>query len=1146
MGPPHANATPRPVLGRLRTASAQGNVEIRSPIPDQQTMMGAYVKNIEKLEQSAEELSQGGSDIGEEIRKMKQEQDRASRRSSLASREGRSEGRRSISALHVQTRSRNASASSYSNSIVDVNTAARWGGYSPGGYLTSPSVSRVSSFHRPSGLPEPVQEGRPLDSPLASPTSPSPFGPAPIRRSSQQSISRSHHEDIMSEHLSEPLERHDETREEHDEEWDVIKQQQQEEEDVRQQHMDEHMGQHMNHEPGQDYLEEGQGLGDIPYVDNFRSNTPDTYRQARTLFHDFDGVHFSPTNGEFVELDALGNEVKRVTSQEFEQQMLEQQIMQNQLMQQQRLSQLPRPTSYAHPSHPPEGMVYYPAPVPRMLNLPKRLSQVPAANVQVQRHSHIMQPPRAEARKSAPWLPALDFQQEDEQPEPEPESSEPQSPQRPSPRKQRQSMMNPRLSRMSMANLPPQLRASVYFDQSGSVQLPEVRVKSESAVATLDSILAASVNAPVNVFTDHPFAGPDRRIYAKAPPANRRSNLVDFAKSADSSATEPIADEGRKRAVSTGTIALPASGYQKRNSIVSMLTDLGNPGGKKLKKRNSKMSLATDLGLYAGEEQNLQRTASDESGELSAGHEATRAGLRSRDDLDLDAGEEDEEDTYAEDVFDERYPFAVQPSSLLAELQMRKAHQKTRNRNATGYTNGMHSTLLQMDAVAQVEKAKKQSKRTRLAWEDPSQDQHQQDADEDEDVPLGVLFPARDGLNNRGRTDRDWNRPIGLLERRELEDHEPLARRRNRLRGISPDHHLKIRAQQQALLRQQYEAEVAAATVALPPDEDEDEHADEPLGQRLQRLKRKQALNAALGDLAGEDETKRMSAFTDDVLGQFGVVEPKEETPEAKPVGKSSSTPGPAVELVPEEEETLGQRRARMQREKSALQQDGQRNVTNPESAGGSTIRPPFKTSVSLANLLAVHPVNTNGTAVRSRHDEPIAGSLLAMNGKAEAEAKQKLREQNAHSYSVLPREPISSSKSMSQGPSQNQSGVAMYQQQLQMQQQQMQYAQQQQMYPQMTAGMGTMGTQYNPMMYPQFAQPTAYTGMNMGMPLLQQNMYGQMPAMQSYNTGVGAGVGSHFQRQMGHPGASTGYEEAEVPAARRDLIDRWRLSVAQ
>lgn len=1180
--------TPKPALGRLRTASTESIVDVHSPIPDLQTMHGAYLKNIEKLEQSAEELSQGGSDIGEEIRKMKQEQDRASRRSSMVSRLS-SSASASLSASasapsqpgQVLTRSRNASTSSYANSIVDLNSTARWGGYSPGGYITSPSVSRVSSFHRPSGLPEPVQEGRPLDSPLASPNS----FISPTRRPSQQSMART--DDIMSEHLDLP-EGIREEKEEHDDDRDMMRRQHsgeqvdegeqmhpehqkhhdeqemlQDDTHSHSQHYDHEMSrphsQHYDHDPHPQSYDH-----DLSHPADYRSSTPDTYRQARSLFRDFDGVHFSPTTDEFVEVDESGNEVNRLSSQEFKDQMMQDQVQQHQqqLMQQRmsRMSAIPRPLSYAHPP-PGENMTFYPAPVPRMLNLPKRLSQLPAANVQAQRRSQVLNPLPVESRKSAMWIPALDFQteEEDQESRPSEEQSSEQDQisvsdnlappkQRQSMMNQRQSMMNPRLSRMSMANLPPQLRASVYFDRPSVQQDIKVR---ESAGATLDSILAASVNAPVNVFTDHPFAGHvGSEVYGRAQPQNRKSTLINYAKSADPAQAEPIAEE-HKRTASSGTTGAPV---QKRNSIVSMLTDLGNPAGNKLKKRNSRMSLAPDLGLSKGED---GAYALGESEEQAAEHQGETASLRLPGDEDQEAGAD--EDNYEEEQFEEKYPFFAQPTTLLAELQARKAQQKTRNRTAynTVGVNGMHSTLLQLDAVAQIEKEKKQRQRTRLAWEDPMlEEQDRQEEDEDEDVPLGVLYPERNGLVNRGKggaQTSDWNKPLGLLERRELEDNEPLARRRNRLRGISPDHHLRVHAQQQALLRQQREAEMAAATVPLPEDEEEDEHANESLGERLRRLKRKEALSAALGDLAGEDESKRMSAFTDEVLGHFGASDgddkdkPKDDD---KPAESKTTNSSPIIEQSQDREsETLGQRRARLQRERE------QRNVSNPDSAGASTVRPPLQTSVSLANLLAVHPIEASTTKAgsgRNRH-EPAPGSLLAVSNKAELDATKKLRAQNVN-YNTRPKSSFNPALAYQQQmQTQAQMGMQQQQQQQQLQMQMQmqiqamsrqlqQFPSQQSLYPQqMYAG-------HNPMaMYPQFAQPTAYAGMaGMGYQQQQQQQYGGV-----YGNMAGQ-YGNAGMMMQPHPmTAGTGqpyaaWDEASLNQGQRDLIDRWRLSVAQ
>ena len=82
--------------------------------------------NVERLEHEAERLSSGGSDLAENIRKLKAEQKISeSRRGSLRSAPTAAEESKPL----ALGRSRNTSTSSYSNSIVDVNNTARWGGY---------------------------------------------------------------------------------------------------------------------------------------------------------------------------------------------------------------------------------------------------------------------------------------------------------------------------------------------------------------------------------------------------------------------------------------------------------------------------------------------------------------------------------------------------------------------------------------------------------------------------------------------------------------------------------------------------------------------------------------------------------------------------------------------------------------------------------------------------------------------------------------------------------------------------------------------------------------------------------------------------------------------------------------------------------
>ncbi|KFY52439.1 hypothetical protein V497_08519 [Pseudogymnoascus sp. VKM F-4516 (FW-969)] len=114
------------------------------------------------------------------------------------------------------------------------------------------------------------------------------------------------------------------------------------------------------------------------------------------------------------------------------------------------------------------------------------------------------------------------------------------------------------------------------------------------------------------------------------------------------------------------------------------------------------------------------------------------------------------------------------PTTLLAELQLRKQQAKTRTQHPP-QPAGSRSTLLELDAVALVESKARQQKRITLAWQDP----HPSTAEEeDDDVPLGVLFPGQ-AVQQLDRAAR----PMGLMERRELEDNEPLSQRRERLRS---------------------------------------------------------------------------------------------------------------------------------------------------------------------------------------------------------------------------------------------------------------------------------------------------------------------------------------------------------------------------
>ena len=60
------------------------NVNLHHPLPDLQSVQGAYVGNISRLEEHAERMSEAGSDLNEEIRKLHTELKRSdSRRQSF-------------------------------------------------------------------------------------------------------------------------------------------------------------------------------------------------------------------------------------------------------------------------------------------------------------------------------------------------------------------------------------------------------------------------------------------------------------------------------------------------------------------------------------------------------------------------------------------------------------------------------------------------------------------------------------------------------------------------------------------------------------------------------------------------------------------------------------------------------------------------------------------------------------------------------------------------------------------------------------------------------------------------------------------------------------------------------------------------------
>lgn len=828
-------------------------------------------------------MSEHGSDLGEEIRKIQLEQKLSdSRHNSL-----RSAGLIEDAGKPSGGRSRGVSTSSYANSVVDVNNAARWGGYSPGGYMTSPvgslrsgsfspqmqnrqrSGSRASRLGQVLHADENLQEQNTSGEGFGSPRSHS-SGPKSVQRQRSVSSFTQMYGQIEQE-----------VRDTFDQGFETG--------------ATEHTSQ--NH-PGGHIDPNHPAFLDRPPT----AASTDTTHQARNLWQDFDGAYCPDTVPEEdpAQLSPIGSRNSSLLKSPGQ--------------------RMPRP---APP--PDDGMVFYPAPVPQTLNLPQRLSKVPAASVQARRRTQLLESMQAENRKSAPWL---------------------------SEGAPGQSKVN-RKSRQSLAGLPPQLRASAFFDQPAPTQ--EFEVKGESAQETLDSILAASTHAPVSAFTDHPFAGHvGDEVYGKERSSIRLSSSIELDKS-----------ENRK---SKSTLNLLNT---RRNSS-------GDPLNK-LKKRNSSADLnmltvkASESRMSLGDE--LDEFDHDARGPAPGDATPTRRSLEGKSD-----GHSEEAGENHEEV--EQPQFFGPPTTLLAELQMRKQQQKSRNLTAaTAFPNGMHATLLQLDAVAEIEKKKRKGQKVNLAWE---AEVDSDDEDSDEDVPLGVLFPGGEGLANQKAAagaghphTSDWDRPLGLIAQREFEESEPLSRRRTRLFGAQPN-----KRNTQLLAASSSSQYLAVPSTGTPQPESEEEEEGETLAQRIQRLREKQALDSALGDDVRKSTVS--GDFAAEMMSQFGVKE--DEKPKPTPPAEGN-----------EEEETLGQRRARLQAEAVA------RGDANPLGS-----RPPLRGSMSLANILSAHPIDTTN-APRKVSDEMLLsslpqGSLLHQNAveKSRHEASRLERQHRISSYGNL------------------------------------------------------------------------------------------------------------------------------------------------
>lgn len=431
-------------------------------------------------------------------------------------------------------------------------------------------------------------------------------------------------------------------------------------------------------------------------------------------------------------------------------------------------------------------------------------------------------------------------------------------------------------------------------------------------MATLDSILDASANAPVSAFTDHGYAGKlGNEVYGK----------------------------------------------ERKRTSVAASTVLDLEGGKHARKRSSFMWLGKHRSHDEGDGNEHKASASDAGlGPVNANTQATeKRALTSSDDGLGRHGEDDErnsDEEDADDVPDDDYNGP--PTTLLAELQLRKQQQKQRTQRT--FPGGMHATLLELDAVAETQRKQRNNKRVNLVWEEGGDAPALNDNSDDEDTPLAIIAARNQGAQNV----MDLNRPIGLMERREIEENEPLSHRRARLQGVEPPPLIRNRPSIMNMTVEMNDNHMphsnhSAQNLSVGPDENE----GETLADRKRRLAVKDEAENPL------PRARPVSgAFSVELLSQFGDAEQKAEEKATPATGES---------------ETLGQRRRRLQAEREAREREMSFSQLN--AAEGPA--PPLKTRMSLANVLGAHPKQE--------------GNVLAQEARARMEHEDRLaRERNA------------------------------------------------------------------------------------------------------------------------------------------------------
>ncbi|KAI3327527.1 hypothetical protein HD806DRAFT_325731 [Xylariaceae sp. AK1471] len=922
---------PKPIV---RTASTK-SVSLRHPTPNLNPRATSHANNITQLEATAEMLSMTSSIEGA-IRDLHDEQKRAdSRRSSILAASIASIPETDEPAMFPISKQ-----ISVATSIRETNTAARYGGYSPAGYVMSPNSSIVSSTTRlRSGSAGLSKSEADLSGSLSR------HGPGKSSVRSVRSVTKLTLTNIAEiESTSLTVAAMDEA--------DRLAEEPEEDETLHFPHMhdiDLTPNANQYYEPNvRDYWDQGMveaqrehhHIHDRPRTS---AGSDGTFEQAERAFADFDGAHCSP-DGDFldsVDFQTLFASPTAETSflppldpepqlEEHEAEASTRPLISSPLG-----PPTVRPKSYMHPETG-ESMLYYPARVPMMLNLPQKLSKKPKTEVRNNRRSQVLSAmPSANRQSAASWLPEFNPEplldplgtvvsdvgpavprsshsshrdlsisgQDDSQ---LPAESDPQAIDSGN-RKSRLSMLDPDKRRSQLpdlGNLPPQLRASTYFDLPS--QVPTIQLKDGSATSTLDDILNASAKAPVSAFTDHAFAGTlGAEVYGTD--KKRKSHM--------------------KRASNTELLET-----KNRGSIFH----LRKPSA--LSRHSSSQGERRDPDPVENNEER-QRLSSAVDGEPVPEGEGERD----------DSEEEEEED---EPMYN------GPPTTLLAELQMRKQQQKLRTRGvASAFPNGMHSTLLEMDTVAELERRARKGKRVNLAWEDPNANPPSDE--DDEETPLALLLATKGQDKGLIGALAEVTRPPGLMERREMEDNEPLSVRRNRLQGREAGPIQRMTLNRGLPMSAALGPPSPQLRVVTPEG---DEIEGETLGDRLRRLRARDDDNPL------PQARPVSSAFSVELLSQLGDAF-KEEGTENKDAGKDK---GKSKAQPTEEEETLGQRRRRLQAEREAREREMARIQLN---GGRTSVSPHLTKRRSLADVLGAYgnkPVlsDPRTEAERARQEE--------------------------------------------------------------------------------------------------------------------------------------------------------------------------------